>query len=198
VTGSEKAIKKLASEVFDSATVIDGRALDVVVKGLDGFQEQLKTKMDALVEQVFLAAHPFVTKTDPSGSRLFALAGRRSGRGRAREIVRRRMGGRVQVSGIAQVPSHGRRAGRAEITVGLRERHQVHRRVRHQPGGPRRRRRVQNARLRFRAERDRSEHYRLVAQRQGLYGYSRASDRPQRTRDHVSGAFSSFSTGKKD
>jgi len=52
VTGSENAIQKLASEVFDSAAMTDGKALDAAVKGLDGFQDQLITKMEALVEQV--------------------------------------------------------------------------------------------------------------------------------------------------
>ena len=52
VTEYENTIKQLASEVFDTLGVDDGSRLDIVVKGLDGFQATLKTLMDALVKQV--------------------------------------------------------------------------------------------------------------------------------------------------
>lgn len=53
VTEYENTIKQLSSEVFDTLGVQDeGRTLDVAVKGLDGFQGDLKSLMDALVKQV--------------------------------------------------------------------------------------------------------------------------------------------------
>lgn len=52
VTGFEDTIKGLAVDVFDTIGVKDDNALNVTVKGLDGFQENLKTKMDQLVEMV--------------------------------------------------------------------------------------------------------------------------------------------------
>lgn len=52
VTEYENTIKQLTSEVFDTLGVNDGSALDIAVKGLDGFQANLKTSMDALVKQV--------------------------------------------------------------------------------------------------------------------------------------------------
>jgi len=52
VTEYENAIKQLASEVFDTLGVDDENKLDIVVKGFDGFQANLKTLMDALVKQV--------------------------------------------------------------------------------------------------------------------------------------------------
>ncbi|KAE9535703.1 hypothetical protein AGLY_007604 [Aphis glycines] len=42
VTEYENTIKKLASEVFDTLGVNNGSALDIAVKGLDGFQANLK------------------------------------------------------------------------------------------------------------------------------------------------------------
>jgi len=53
VTEYESTIKQLSSEVFDTLGVQDeGHTLDVAVKGLDGFQGELKSLMDALVKQV--------------------------------------------------------------------------------------------------------------------------------------------------
>ncbi|KAL4113441.1 hypothetical protein QTP88_017060 [Uroleucon formosanum] len=53
VTESESTIKQLSSEVFDTLGVQDeGRTLDIAVKGLDAFQLNLKSIMDALVKQV--------------------------------------------------------------------------------------------------------------------------------------------------
>jgi len=59
VTEYENTIKRLSSEVFDTLGVQDeGRTLDVAVKGLDWFQGDLKSLMDALVKQVQLYKHP--------------------------------------------------------------------------------------------------------------------------------------------
>lgn len=52
MTEYENTIKQLASEVFDTLGVNDESALEIAVKGLDGFQANLKTLMDALVKQV--------------------------------------------------------------------------------------------------------------------------------------------------
>ncbi|XP_022160271.1 uncharacterized protein LOC111026480 [Myzus persicae] len=53
VTEYENTIKQLSAEVFDTLGVQDsGSTLDIAVKGLDGFQGNLKSLMDALVKQV--------------------------------------------------------------------------------------------------------------------------------------------------
>lgn len=54
MTEHENAIKQLSSEVFDTLGVQDeGKTLEIAVKGLDGFQDNLKSSMDALVKQVY-------------------------------------------------------------------------------------------------------------------------------------------------
>lgn len=75
VTGSENVIRQLALEVFDTLGVVtDGTALDVAVKGLDGFQENLKTKMDGLVKQVFYRRRSFNLEPVNNGTTTLSLA----------------------------------------------------------------------------------------------------------------------------
>ncbi|XP_025425232.1 uncharacterized protein LOC112694085 [Sipha flava] len=52
VSGFENSIKRLAVDVFETIGVTDEKALTTVVKGLDLFQENLRTKMDELVKQI--------------------------------------------------------------------------------------------------------------------------------------------------
>jgi hypothetical protein len=60
VSGFENSIKRLAVDVFETIGVTDEKALTTVVKGLDLFQENLRTKMDELVKQVYPYIHTSV------------------------------------------------------------------------------------------------------------------------------------------
>lgn len=54
VVGFENTIKALALEVFDTIGVKDEADLNLALKGIDNFQENVKTKLLELVTKVFI------------------------------------------------------------------------------------------------------------------------------------------------
>lgn len=51
----EEKTKQLVSDVFETLGLKDEYALNLAVKGVDDFQENLRTKVLALVKQVYMS-----------------------------------------------------------------------------------------------------------------------------------------------
>lgn len=51
----EEKTKQLVSDVFETLGLNDENALNLAVKGVDDFQENLRTKVLALVKQVYMS-----------------------------------------------------------------------------------------------------------------------------------------------